>query len=546
MTVIRISSQAADVLREMQGPRSVLRLFGRRVDPVLIDRLRGIGDVLAAPALVPLLIGADQTTSDQLTGTIAALMSACPVADLPELDHACRTLGAYDIVDWTAWRDLEPADVRALASSLTRDAEHVLGITSFHRSGYVRHAAVDELDGIESGDELPYLLLRLNDWVPPVADAARDAVLRRIQPRWVADWVASLPIIAYLRTATRRTHDAIIDSVFALLREADHGQELRTALQSPDRATRRLTYELARASAAMSMPEVIRLALADADPLIRIDAIRDGLPALDDAAIRALLPDLDANPFMPVRRAGLLVAAARFPSETASRAERALMDRHAAVRELARFQLRQVDSGRSFAVIYQDALARSSTSAGLVAALAGLGETGDRSSGALVEPYVRDGRPSVRQTAIRALGRLAADSHSDVFLGALSDPSPRVAREARMALTASSTTVDLDALRRVIQSASFRHGPIEALMLGRSLGKWRNLVLLLEGAIHAELEVADPARQQLLVWLQRINRSSVPPSATDLAEIDAVLSRTRFSIDDTIRREIVAALDVWR
>jgi hypothetical protein len=41
-------------------------------------------------------------------------------------------------------------------------------------------------------------------------------------------------------------------------------------------------------------------------------------------------------------------------------------------------------------------------------------------------------------------------------------------------------------------------------------------------------------------------RSFVAPPASALAELDATQARVRFSIDDTIRRQIIGVLDSWR
>jgi len=544
--VMRLTSQATEILRALQAPQPVLRLVGGRVDLSLIDKLRQLGEPLAAPALIPLLLGAQAPTFDRIASVVAAILEPVSPARLPELDDACRSLGQYDLVDWSAWRGLTPNDVRALESSLGREAAPVLGVASFHRSGYVREAAIMSLDRTESGGELPYLIVRLNDWVTPVAEAARAAVVRRIGAPWVAEWVRCLALVSRMKATTRRGHDDVIERAFALLRDERHGDALREGFRSNDRVARRVAYMLARDSTAFSIAQVVELALRDRDPMIRLDAIREAMPRLDDTSFLALLDTIDANPFMPVRRAGLHAAAERFPDRAVARAERALMDRNPAVRELARFQLTQRDAGRSFAVVYRDEIATPNTAARLSTALAGLGETGEPADARVIEPFALHARSSVRRAAVRALARLDPEASGAVFVRALSDSSPRVIHESRDALAANASLIDLDTVRRVVRDAPTLAGRIAALALGQSLGKWRSLALWLEASMSPELELAEHARQLLRMWVIRANRSSVAPPARELVEIDATLARTRFSLDDSIRRELSEMLDVWR
>lgn len=49
----------------------------------------------------------------------------------------------------------------------------LLGLMSFSASGYVREAALEVLLGFETVDVLPYVILRLQDWVEPVRDRAQ-------------------------------------------------------------------------------------------------------------------------------------------------------------------------------------------------------------------------------------------------------------------------------------------------------------------------------------------------------------------------------------
>ena len=96
------------------------------------------------------------------------------------LRRGCRQNGPGGRAAFEAWDRLRPG-------WLTQAAQEPQGLVvllaaSMHHSGYVRQAAVQLLarwslqtpvaEGLEAGAEVPFVLLRLNDWVGPVQQAA--------------------------------------------------------------------------------------------------------------------------------------------------------------------------------------------------------------------------------------------------------------------------------------------------------------------------------------------------------------------------------------
>ena len=290
-----LSSQSADILRALESSSTLgSRLFGRRIDPSTLRQLAAVGDPLAAAALVPFLLEADADTTRELASAIRSLMAVPPLA-LISLGESCRSVTLYDVVDWTAWRALIPRDVRRLASLLGAEAAPVLGIASFHANGFVREAAVECLDALEAGDELPYLIPRLNDWVSRIAEVTHAAVLRRVDARWGTPWAQVLPLVTRLEVSTRRPHNNVVQAVFGLLREPAHRGALDVALASDDRPTRRLAHRLARESAGSDIVAVVRRALDDPDPVVRLEAVRHGCRSVDAGALESLLDTIESN-----------------------------------------------------------------------------------------------------------------------------------------------------------------------------------------------------------------------------------------------------------
>jgi hypothetical protein len=56
----------------------------------------------------------------------------------------------------------------------------IAGILSMHANGYVRQFAVKALSKFTDGSEIPFLLLRLSDWVPQVSAEAVLSMQQRL------------------------------------------------------------------------------------------------------------------------------------------------------------------------------------------------------------------------------------------------------------------------------------------------------------------------------------------------------------------------------
>ncbi len=100
--------------------------------------------------------------------------------DLAALDQRVRNVSEYRYGIDPQWQKLRPSDVSRLATS--KFATSLVGLASFHKSGYVRETATQQLALQRTGEELPFLLIRLNDWVSEVREVATKAVRARLEP----------------------------------------------------------------------------------------------------------------------------------------------------------------------------------------------------------------------------------------------------------------------------------------------------------------------------------------------------------------------------
>ena len=531
-----VTDPLRDLVRQLHAPRG-WRWPGApdpRV-PVLAE-LGRLGDVAVLPNLLgPLAVGG-------VVGRAAAraadeILRRTPAVDYALLDARIRNAWWWVEDARLGWGDLDAGHlVRKAPSGWLRMA--YFGLASLHRNGRVREAAVQALAEERSGDEIPFLVLRLNDWVGAVRARAEDAVRDRLRPEYRQAWTRALPLVLGLDDRERHQAEFVVQGVLRLLTATPDA--LREVLASSDRAVRRAGHRVARDQGGGSALLAARLALDDPDVVVRLDAA---------AAVRAgdvADPDVEAallgDPAADVRRRVLLGLVERDAPRADAALREALLDGSAGIRADARFFLAQRTGEPVGADVYRDALSGQATACGLRAALGGLGETGDASDAVRAAPYLEDERASVRAAALGTVLSLAAEAYAPRLLDLARDPLPRVVRTlvravASGALPVPDPQVTLDRWRHA-SSGVLAYEALRALA-GRPF--WTQLPYLLDAYGAADARTSRLAEEGVARWLDRSNRVFTTPTAAERQALRRALSET--AAPDSVRREVGAVLD---
>ena len=493
--------------------------------------LNAIGDTgapEAIPALLEFLPGLGPGVEEAAALAIHRIVEVCDPLSLARLDGTVRRMS-----DWR-WPALRANDVLPLSHGHTG----TLGVLSFNASGHAREAAVRALADVGDGRELPFLLIRLNDWVEPVRDAARRGVVQRIQPDYSAHFIRCLPLVYRLQRQIRQDHRPVFDSVMDLLRSDACRPALREAMKVGERGVRRLAFRVLVSGGTEDRLPVLAEGLASNDTVIRLWAAREIRTRLEGDPLRTVLDRLKRDRFMPVRREALYAFVEKLPEAAPDELRAALLDPHPSLREAARFFLRK-SGEQEFATFYRERL-DSARENELPAVVAGLGETGAPQDAARLLAYFTHRDSRVRRISVRAVGRLDPESHVEPLLSALQDESGRVTKEAQDALRPKLYLVPPDRLWSIFQGNRQPHVRRAAVRLIARLQWWDSAPLLLEASGSDDESVGELARGFLRRWTSNANRLSVKPSNQQLESLDEALSRRAADLEPAVRSDLIS------
>ena len=536
-----VSDEVIRLVRSLFEERSLFdRVLGQDRRLATLNRIAETREVRVVPNLLPLMVTDDALAPD-VARTIAELVRGVTPVQLSWLDEQVRR-NSY-ASDWSnAWHQLAPGTVSRLAQTAEFDGA-VVGLLASHSNGFVRAAALEVLAEQTSGHEIPFLSLRANDWVEPVAARARDLLTSRLRPDNRDAVLKALPFIVRVLGRHRRDQSEIERALKSVLL-SDQGEDALARGKEFDTSIRRKMYELIAADQTAS-ERVPSAALKDADAVIRARAIRSVAtnPAFEDrAAILERFLRHDGAPV--VRTLALSLLAEHMPERIAEVFPQVLLDRVASVRGLARFVARTQQLALVPRAIYIEALA-GIPPVQLPAAIEGLGETGTRPDADLIAPFLSGNRPRIRRSALRALARLDAERAISAALAALADDASSVRSAAVAILSSKAHGVDFDIVSRRVRTIPDPKTRKSLLRVFLEAPKWDAPAFLLESLTDPDDGVRTFAARLVGRWIKTFNRNQTQPTAKQMQRIGALFDSVASRMPEETARMLRFSIKPW-
>jgi len=534
-------SQATEGLIERLYARAGLwnRFVYAEKPEEIIQQISMAGEPAAIPELLSILLTGDKQSVEACAEAIQHLTQRVRPAEFSSFEEFVRQNCTHWQPRRASWYQMQLGDIRHLAD-LRGAAASVLGMASFHKNGRIREGAVRELARIRTADELPFLLVRANDWVEAVRLPARNFIMDRIRPDYVDHFSVWLPLALRLEKASRGDHTMIIRGIRELFAKRDVRAVLQSGLEAEDKLARRFCFDVALNLDTECQRHAILTAFQASDIQVRKAAASRLAAILPAGEHDELVVLARKDSCASVRRAALKIYSEKFPERAEEQFLSALLDSNIAVREEAREFFRKKNA---FAVrrYYIERLQAKDIRT-LCPAIAGVGEAGVASDADALEAFLASPSPRIRATTLRALGKLDADGHIDRFLSALQDSSGKVAREGTLVLGRRANLVGAARLWQVYLRASHAHGKRFAVYLLARVNKWDSITYLLQSLSDSDERVAELGRRYVARWFARYNRSFIAPSAAQLAKLKSVLDERNLLVSAEAQRQMESIL----
>jgi hypothetical protein len=451
---------------------------------------------------------------------IHRLFAEVPWDGLPVIDEELRS--------WhlPRWFEGTPGEIERMEKK--NDADRLcVALLSCHPSGYSRWEALRSMAGDPVELVIPFVMMRLVDWVEPVRTLAEEELRRRLVAENAPVLAQCFGLLERL-SGESRFREEYWEWIEGLLRTPECAAALIAGMKSESLALRRRCFRMAAGNPAIAGGEVLRLALGDPDVVVRKWAFTAGIGSADE-----LMPVAAKDPYAPIRRMAFEYFQER--AETSREELRPfLMDRSVGIRRACQAAWdRPVE-------VYREAIGAQSGKTAI--AVLGLGETGDDSDAQTIAGMLGHRSARVRCAAVRALRMVSAAGHREELLHVVETDVPSVAREAAWSLMVGRE-VAADVMWEAAKKNSDAQVRLVVLSMMLAAGKWVRLRMYLEAAGSAEARVSERAVELLMAWAWRFNDSFAQPSREDVEVSRALMERSSDALPAGLARELGLILE---
>ena len=417
-------------------------------------------------------------------------------------------------------------------------------LMSSHHDGFKRENAVLRLGMLGNPNAIPALLIRANDWVPQVRNAALIALEKLLTRNNAEAFVYSLPNLYRLKNCYRNNNNDLTNKVIDFLIQPENNQFLKQAISNENPFIARIALKLCIENELLSKYEIVTKALAHQDVLVR-DISANLLRELKGNELELSLKKSIKDPFMPIRREAFQIYLRLLPRQGIEIAKTFLFDRHPALRELAVKNLLQ----QNFDVenVLLNVFEKENQSAlKICSAIFGLSEIKAKALIPMLPNLANNPLPSIRKASLQAFAKLSTEQEVTLYLIAgINDESPAVAKESARLLNKNKIRFTLDELTRIIDSASQRHTLTICLGLSKNMNKWDRLIYLLTGLTKNEFDL-DVFESEIVLWNNHFNMSWSQPTIAQKEQLALVYQKNREFLSARLKRSLDFTLENFR
>lgn len=226
----------------------------------LIERLRDSSEPAAIAEPLPFGLSKSSAVSTAARAAMQHLYQLVPLEALPALDDAMRPY-------WSDSNTRVPGSLEGHVWASASDRLY-LGLLASHRDGCTRAGVLRQSSLVAAEDLLPFIFIRLTDWVDLVRSLAEEALVGKLHAQFTETMVDCLGLLTRLSNSSR-FHPSNLERIDVLLKAPACATALRRALTHPSRMVRRHCMPVAVENPALDVRQTIAQAIVDHDVVVR-------------------------------------------------------------------------------------------------------------------------------------------------------------------------------------------------------------------------------------------------------------------------------------
>jgi hypothetical protein len=329
-------------------------------------------------------------------------------------------------MEWSIeWRDIYLSDIRS-CFEVEKDYIYSLILGSFHPNGYFREHCIKDLSRYQ--DTLPYIILRMNDWVGNIRKCATDLIMNKILACSINElFLATLALNKVRCSERREANDLIkIHKIFSKRIEEEIQNISLSEICNYEFDIRKNIYRMLFSKKILEIEKAEFLLSKEKHSFCK-SVIISGILEFYECSMEYIDVYLK-NKNSDVRRKALEFKYSILKDSWIG-LEGMLLDENSGVREIVTFILRK-HSNINVLQFYIEHLKDKCLSIAII----GIGKNGEKELSSLLIPFLDHNEDKIVKLTVLALGNLMGYDGYDLYWKFLMDIRPGVSKAAYLSI----------------------------------------------------------------------------------------------------------------
>jgi hypothetical protein len=460
-----------------------------------------LGNPYTIPSIFRFIFSLNNKISNQTAQTIHILMSQVKQSQWTQLCHSFHNI------------EISKEQFAYLSYFPESYAIDLLGIASLNWNGYIRQKAIYKLQETNSPQKIPYIMLRLGDWVPQVRKTAEQAILECFKQEYTEAFLQYTYIIDWMMRVERIDLSHICDQIVNHMVSSSSNEYLKQLLDHPDDKVRFFSYK-ALLKRINDNAKVIEKGAKDPNSRIRWYILQH-IYGFTVGKMIQYLPFFLQDPSPTICSSSMMEIPEDQWQDFKCIIFEKMFSNSATIRNTARFILRK-HGFNTFADEYRNRIKSQQISPGI---LYGLAETGTKDDFALLENYIHHPKSKMRVAVIAGLYRLDAEKSISIMIASLRDSNTRV-RQTSSKILRKYQHFDRYAVRCILRDGT-SESKVTALNVLCYFSSWEALEDILSLLTDSDEKIRITAWHHCVKWyLKHSAKNWIKPSPPVLCSVE--------------------------
>lgn len=484
------------------------------------------GDLSILPEIYIHCISDNKEIINKCTNAITYIVSKLSNAKIIELNEMIKQ---YSSINWfISWEKVELENIIKNIINKT-DIIYFLGVGTFLPNGYYREKCLDELEKYNNYLSMPFVLLRINDWVKPIREKAYKITLKMIEQYDIEKIIYSFTYLYKLKNCQRRDDILYKNLCKAVEMKITNKNKHILISKFMDIKSRRFCYELLLRKDILSLNEYIQILDKEKEVYNRI--------FLSKLIIQKYNDNIDFIDYMLTSKyydVRLLAFYKKYEIEKKPwyGIENYLLDSSSSIRNLIKYIIKKQNNDFDFEKFYIDNLNQYTE-----ISILGLGETGEKANKEIIKRYLDSENIRVLKAIIISLKNLCADEEQELYFKFLLDARKGISKTAFIIIKSINAMYDYKDVYNAFIETKFLHVKLRLCTIIEN-SKYLDIISYLILMTSSDIEyINNIAEKYLSSW--KITQNFKKPTQRQKNFIKELLYKEGNNISEKLKDDII-------